>query len=209
MKNWDKIRLLSIETTSNFGSIAFLNNGEVKKEIFFGSSDAAGELIEKLNYIYEEFDYIVVSVGPGSWTGIRVGLSFAKGLVVGKKEKIYCVNLFEVFFYNLRYTNEKLLCIVPSSKGKFYYAEYKGKFRFEKIFKIKEISIDKLIKIIKEKKPILIGPGFLNLKEFIDVKEIKTLKFFWYPRASLNGILAYEKIIRKIPSLPPEPLYGK
>ncbi|MCM8818734.1 MAG: tRNA (adenosine(37)-N6)-threonylcarbamoyltransferase complex dimerization subunit type 1 TsaB [Candidatus Omnitrophica bacterium] len=202
------MKFISIETTSNFGSIAVVDNGRIKKEIFFESPDIAEQLVEKLNCVYEDFDYVIASVGPGWWTGIRIGLSFAKGLVAGRREKIYCVDIFESFFYSIRNINEKFLCIIPSSKEKFFYSEFKGNFKFGK-FKIKEVSLSQLIKIIKEKEPILIGPGILSLKELIEVKKIKTLEFLWYPRASLNGILAYEKIIQKIPGLPPEPIYGK
>ncbi len=203
------MQLLSIETTSNFGSIAILENRKIKREIFFESSDIAGELVEKLNYVYDDFNYIVVSLGPGSWTGIRIGISFAKGLACGKKEKIYCVNIFESFFHTVKEIKDKFLCIVPLSKDSFYYSEFNGIFKYEKSFKIKTITFDELISIVKKRKYVLIGPGVLNLKEKLSIEEFKTLEFLWYPRASLNGIVAYEKIKRGISSLPQEPIYGK
>lgn len=203
------MKLISIETTTNFGSIAYLEDGITKKEIFFESSDIAGEFIEKLNFIYDDFDYIVVSNGPGSWTGIRIGIGFAKGLALGDKKKIYCVNLFESFFYSIKDFKYKFLCIVPFVKDKFYYSEFKGRFNYKKQFKIKKIELKDLIKIVKKEDYFLIGPGVLNLKEVINVEKIKTINFLIYPKASLNGIIAYQKIKRNIPSLSLEPIYGK
>jgi len=203
------MKILSIETTTNFGSVAFIEDGIIKKEVFFESEDIAGELIEKLNIIGDDFDYIVVSTGPGSWTGIRIGISFAKGLSFGNLEKIYCVNIFDSLFYSIKDTKIKTLCIVQSKKEEFYYSEFRGKFECQKNFKINKIGIKQLISIIKTDKYFLIGPGVFNLNEFIDIEKIRTVKFLWYPRASMNGIVAYEKIKMKIKSLPPEPIYER
>ncbi len=202
------MQIVSIETTTNFGSIAFVEDGLIKKEVFFESSDIAGEIVEKLNIVYDDFDYVVVSNGPGSWTGIKIGISFAKGLTFSDK-KIYCVNIFETFFYSVKDFKDNFLCIVNCTKDKFYICEFKGRFNYNGKFKIKIIDLNQLIWFIKKKKHFLIGPGVLNLKEIIDIEKIKTIGFLWYPRASLNGILAYEKIKRNIPSPLPEPIYGK
>jgi tRNA threonylcarbamoyladenosine biosynthesis protein TsaB len=203
------MKILSIETTTNFGSIAFLENGLIKKEIFFESDDIAGEIVEKLNIIGDDFDFIVVSTGPGSWTGIRIGISFAKGLSAGERNKIYCVDIFDSLFYSIKDTGIKSLCIVQSRREEFYFSEFKGRFNYKKGFKIGKINIKQLIPLVKRNEYFLIGPGVLNLKEFIDIEKIKTIKFLWYPRASMNGIIAYEKIKRNIKSLPPEPIYEK
>ena len=203
------MKILSIETTTNFGSIAFLENGLIKKEVFFESDDIAGEIVEKLNIISDDFDYIVVSTGPGSWTGIRIGISFAKGLSAGERNKIYCVDIFDSLFYSIKDTGIKSLCIVQSRREEFYFSEFKGRFNYKKGFKMSKIGIKELIQLVKKNKYFLIGPGVLNLKEFIDIEKIKTIKFLWYPRASMNGIIAYEKIKRNIKSLSPEPIYEK
>jgi tRNA threonylcarbamoyl adenosine modification protein YeaZ len=203
------MKILSIETTTNFGSIATLENGNLKKEIFFESSDIAGEFIEKLNIIYDDFDYVVVSTGPGSWTGIRIGISFAKGLVLAEKNKIYAVNVFDALFYSIKNMKGKFLGIVYSSKDLFFYSEFNGRFNYKKSFSIKKISLKDILSLIERKNIFLIGPGVLNLKEFINIEKVKTIDFLCYPRASLNGIVAYQKIKRNIPSPLVEPIYGK
>jgi len=203
------MKILSIETTTNFGSVAFLEDGLIKREVFFESDDIAGEIVDKLDVIGNNFDYVVVSIGPGSWTGIRIGISFAKGLVCGDINKIYCVSIFDSLFYSIKDIKVKSICLVPSKKEEFYYSEFKGEFDYEKNFKINKIGAEKLIPLVKTNKYFLIGPGVLNLKEFINIERIKTIKFLWYPRASMNGFVAYEKIRRNIKSLPPEPIYEK
>ncbi|MFN4226733.1 MAG: tRNA threonylcarbamoyladenosine biosynthesis protein TsaB [Candidatus Ratteibacteria bacterium] len=204
------MKILSIETTTNFGSIAILEDDIIKREIFFESSDLAGELVEKLNFVYDEFDYVVVSSGPGSWTGIRIGMSFAKGLVLGDIDKIYVVNVFDSIFYSVKDIKAKFLGIVYCSKEDFYCSEFiGGRFNYKKLYKIRKISLRELLSIVKKNEYILIGPGLINLGEFKKLEKLKSIYFLSYPRASLNGLVAYQKIKRKIPSLPVEPIYGK
>lgn len=203
------MKILSIETTTNFGSIAILQDDIIKKEIFFESSDLAAELVEKLNYVYEEFDYLVVDSGPGSWTGIRLGISFAKGLVLGQIDKIYAVNVFDSIFYSFKDIKAKFLCIIHCSRDIFYYSEFNGRFNYKKSFRIKKIVLKDLLSIIKKRDYILIGPGLINLKELTKLERIKTNYFLSYPRASLNGLVAYKKIKNKIPSARLEPIYEK
>jgi len=93
------MKLLSIETTTSVGSIAIIENFKIINEIVFKSEDVASHLADKTNRIIEnsgikleEIDYFVISRGPGSWTGIRTGISFVKGLTLGKILKIsFCV----------------------------------------------------------------------------------------------------------------------
>ncbi|MGB9677781.1 MAG: tRNA (adenosine(37)-N6)-threonylcarbamoyltransferase complex dimerization subunit type 1 TsaB [Candidatus Ratteibacteria bacterium] len=203
------MKILSIETTTNFGSIALLEEHYLKKEIIFESSDIASEIVEKLNIIYEDFDYIVVSAGPGSWTGIRIGISFTKGIALAEKSKIYVVSVFDSLFYSVKDIKERFLGIVYSSKDIFFYSEFNGRFSYKNSFKIKKTTLKNLLSIIKKRDCFLIGPGVINLKEFIDIEKIKTINFLCYPRASLNGMVAYQKIKRKIPSPLLEPIYGK
>lgn len=205
------MKILSIETTTNYGSIAVLENEIVKKEVFFESSDIAGEIVERLQNLTKnerDFDYVVVSIGPGSWTGIRIALSFAKAIVC-VKGNIYCVNTFESIFYSIKNLKEKFLCIIPFKKDNFYVSQFNGKFFYKKDFKIEIISLKEILSIVKNGNFIIIGPGVLNLKDYIEIKKIKTIPFLWYPRASLNGILAFYKIKKKISSVLPEPIYGK
>ena len=58
---------------------------------------AVDELLKKANIIIKQIDNIVVCVGPGSFTGIRVAISMTKGLAVGINAKIFCLSNFDVF----------------------------------------------------------------------------------------------------------------
>ena len=87
--------ILAIETSSVNCSIGLAKN----KEIFIEHSEeenAHGKnifsfienLLKKSQLEKEEIDFIALSIGPGSFTGLRVGCSVAQGLAFGLQKKI-------------------------------------------------------------------------------------------------------------------------
>ena len=80
--------ILSIDTTSEFGSIALTERDHVIEEVLLHSPDGFGHIlfpqIEKLlarhGVSVNQMDCFAAAAGPGSFTGVRIGLAAAKGL---------------------------------------------------------------------------------------------------------------------------------
>lgn len=165
--NMDKT-ILAIETSSNICSTSLFKNG---KNIDILENDADRKhaevlpgyvisLLENNQLKIKNIDAIAVSIGPGSFTGLRVGLSFAKGLAYAIKCPIIPVPTILAMAYGLRY--KKPLSGIIRSHG-------------EKIF-FQEFIWDKKVPTIKDK-PILgniynylekVKDGFhFNCEEFL------------------------------------------
>ena len=71
-----------------------------------------GELFQSAGLNKDELQAIVVCTGPGSFTGLRIGLAAAKGMAVALNIPIVGVNLFEVAAYKLRGVNRKVHVII-------------------------------------------------------------------------------------------------
>ncbi|HYP05657.1 MAG TPA: tRNA (adenosine(37)-N6)-threonylcarbamoyltransferase complex dimerization subunit type 1 TsaB [Bryobacteraceae bacterium] len=82
------MRILAIDTTSEFGSLALHQDGVTLEEVplrapdgfsqvLFGFVDA---LLKRHDWALDSVDVFAAAAGPGSFTGVRVGLTAAKGL---------------------------------------------------------------------------------------------------------------------------------
>ena len=61
----------------------------------------AQEVMKKSGYNFEDIDYIATSIGPGSFTGIRIAISAAKGFAIALGKKVIGVSNFETIFYRI------------------------------------------------------------------------------------------------------------
>lgn len=81
-------RIVAIDTTSEFGSLALVENGRVVEEMLLHSPDGFAHilfpqlvrLMDRHGWRFGEVTGYAAGAGPGSFTGVRVGLTAAKGL---------------------------------------------------------------------------------------------------------------------------------
>ena len=80
--------ILSIDTTSEFGSIALTDASHIVEELALHAPDGFGhvlfqhvqDLLDRNGLVIHQLDGLAAATGPGSFTGVRVGLTAAKGL---------------------------------------------------------------------------------------------------------------------------------
>lgn len=96
----------------------------------------------------EEIKKYYFTIGPGSFTGIRFGLSFIMGLTEGRKVKFYPINTLEA----IALTSEGTTTSVLKQSQNFYYAGiYEIKKKLKEILKPQILSEEELEKIKKGK----------------------------------------------------------
>ncbi len=101
------MNVLGIETATSVCAVAVCRNSTIPA---FQEQDVPNTHSERLlpmvdgvlkqsEIIVSELDAVAVSIGPGSFTGLRIGLSVAKGLVFSTKSKLVCVSTLEALAY--------------------------------------------------------------------------------------------------------------
>ena len=96
-------RILALDTTGEFGSIALVEDGRVVDEILLHSPEGFGHilyehlarLLDRHGWLPREIDCFAAAAGPGSFTGVRVGLAAAKGLAEAGGRPVAAVSNLE------------------------------------------------------------------------------------------------------------------
>lgn len=82
---------------------------------------AVNDFMAQNNVKMSALTAIGVVVGPGSFTGIRMGIAYAKGLALGLNIPVVSVNLFELYLYE----NPDAFVAIDSGRGDFFVASPK------------------------------------------------------------------------------------
>jgi tRNA threonylcarbamoyladenosine biosynthesis protein TsaB len=92
--------ILAIDTTHEFGSIALLAEGELIEEILLHAEDGFGQILyvhlarmlDRHGCRVEDMECFAAASGPGSFTGVRVGLACVKGLAEAAGKPVVAVS---------------------------------------------------------------------------------------------------------------------
>ncbi|MBN1211827.1 MAG: tRNA (adenosine(37)-N6)-threonylcarbamoyltransferase complex dimerization subunit type 1 TsaB [candidate division Zixibacteria bacterium] len=146
--------ILAVDTSSLYLRLALLFGGDrlVKSDEKMDKSH--GQLIiKKINELFSsaglavrQLDALAVSTGPGSFTGLRIGLAVVKGIAVARDIPIVDINLFELAAFKLSERPEPVKVFVPFKKGEFFMAEVKnGEYLLENITVITESNFSEKV----------------------------------------------------------------
>jgi tRNA threonylcarbamoyladenosine biosynthesis protein TsaB len=183
MTDKDYQNILAIDTSSLYLRLALMFEGDrlVKSEEKMDKSHGRliikkiGELFASAGREVKQLDALVVSTGPGSFTGLRIGLAVAKGIAVALNIPIVDINLFEMAAFKLREQPEPVKVFVPFKKGEFFMAEVKnGAYEPEKIMVVTESNFPEKVggsriagvnfDIVEHFQPAVSSPGTGEVK---------------------------------------------
>lgn len=118
---------LAIDTSTTIGSIALLRDDAPQVEQTFGR-DGLFPALAELKLDWAAVDLFAVGVGPGSFTGIRVGLAAAKGLALPGNKPVKAASSFDALAAVVASempTDHHRMCVYSDARrGEIYYALY-------------------------------------------------------------------------------------
>ncbi|MCF7948823.1 MAG: tRNA (adenosine(37)-N6)-threonylcarbamoyltransferase complex dimerization subunit type 1 TsaB [Spirochaetia bacterium] len=157
------MKVLAIDT-----STSLLGIGLQSEEQYFEINQDVGlhhseNLLTEVQYLLEKgeipanaLDLIVVAKGPGSFTGLRIGMSTAKGLSFGSQIPIVSVPTLDMYAYSCKMYSHKVLSLMDARKNRVYAAFYTHGLQVGEIL---DVAPGELIESLNSAQDILLtGP---------------------------------------------------
>lgn len=124
--------LLALDTATNSGGVALARNSEVVGLLMVKTplrySDHLMEYIEfllaHLEFRIQEVDCFAVAVGPGSFTGLRIGIAAAKALAQGLDRPAIGISTLEALAWRFRHVSGRVAPMVDARRQQIFGAVY-------------------------------------------------------------------------------------
>lgn len=89
-------RILAVDTTCEYGSVALIENDRVMEEVAIHAPDGFGQALfgylEKWRLTLKDIDCFACAQGPGTFTGVRIGLAAMKGLAFALSKPVCAIS---------------------------------------------------------------------------------------------------------------------
>jgi tRNA threonylcarbamoyladenosine biosynthesis protein TsaB len=198
--------ILAVDTSTKTAGIALLNDDEILFDIFVNLGinhsivllPALHDLCRLSCVDIGSIDLFVCTIGPGSFTGLRVGASTVKGLAMATDKPVVGVSTLDALAFNI-VGSEKLVCPMLDAKKNQVYTTL---FRIaqdsilEKIESEKVIDVEEFLRRMDED-AIFVGDGAIKyaglINDILPGKSFFASYWHQYVRASAVGLLGRRK----------------
>lgn len=178
------MKILAIDTSSKICSVAILEDNEKIEELNINDGKTHSEnlmplideILKKSNIKLKDIELFACSVGPGSFTGIRIGVATIKAIAEVSKKKIASVTSLETLAQNINSNDKKTIVSLIDARNNQVYAGI-----FDENYNLKEDYIADDINFVIEKMKkyediICVGDGAVLHKELLK-SQISNIEF--------------------------------
>lgn len=199
--------ILGIETATPVGSVAVVNDdglvGEYTLNVSLTHSErllpVIDQLLKSINVPFSRIDAMAVSLGPGSFTGLRIGVSTIKGLSLAGKKPVVGIPTLDGLVHNYPCPEIMVCPMLDARKNEVFTASY----RWETTLKLKKLTSDlalspkKFLQNITEK-VIFLGDGSqvyrALIEEILGSKALFAPPHLRHPRAGTIAWLGLDAV---------------
>ncbi len=164
------MRILAFEASAKAASVALMEDGALLAESFLNNGKThsatlmpmAERMLSDCGLTAMELDCVAVAIGPGSFTGVRIGVAAAKGLAWAAEKPCCGVSTLEAMAYQLRQLRGTICPVMDARRAQVYNALFVSDGRAPvRTAPDRAISLEELKKELENaEKPIfLVGDG--------------------------------------------------
>ena len=186
------MNILAFDTSTEKFSISILKNNKIVLNLSKILNKTYSKFLvsilkkslEKSNLDIKKINCILISLGPGSFTGIRIGIAAAKGLGIPHKINISGYNNMDILVNSVdKKIKKNVITIIKSKKNDYYFQVFNTKK--EPLTKTSFFSIYNLPKLFFNKNVVFSGD--LDLDLIKEIKKRKKNEFFLYKKKFSNA----------------------
>lgn len=198
------MKILGIDTSSSSLSVAVMDDDLLKGEFTLNHKLTHSEqmmplldsLLSHLELKMSDIDLIGVSVGPGSFTGIRIGVAAANAMAMALDIPVVGISSLEAMAYTAGETAYTIVSTFDAQRDRFYFNAYKFENSELKALEAEDVleKEDLIKKLESYDKVLLLGDAvFINEELPLNVKKAK--RAVRYVRASSVCELAHRNYL--------------
>jgi tRNA threonylcarbamoyladenosine biosynthesis protein TsaB len=203
------MRILGIDTSSTVATVAVLNEEKLESEIFLNHKlqhsvilfPMIEEVLKMLQLTIDDIDAVAVSGGPGSFTGLRIGVAAAKGIAQGGSKKFIGISSLDAIAFQQSGFDGAICPIMDALRDNIYTGLFTWqRGEFFKLWDYDALHIDELLEKLLDRgeKVMFCGDAVSIHKEKIIEKLIDKAYFAplssSMPRASSIAELALSRL---------------
>lgn len=169
--------VLNIETATTNCSVSLSKDGEtlvLKEDNSAGYSHAETlhvyikDVFEEANISSKDIDAVAVSKGPGSYTGLRIGVSSAKGLCYALSKPLISVSTLESLAHQVKADDGIIIPMLDARRMEVYSAIFNHKYEQVREIKAEVLTEESYIDLLKDNKVYFVGSGVAKTKELLN-----------------------------------------
>jgi len=169
------MRILAVDTTTTSCSVAIVDQTSLLSEFTIDREETHSKhLMDMIKAVmtmaglnFSDLDGFAVTRGPGSFTGLRIGISTIKGLVVASEKPVVGISSLETLAFQVSYSRDLICPILDARKGEVYFSRYRFlNGHLKRQTKERVAPPDKAVDDLNES-CLFVGNGALLYKEMI------------------------------------------
>ena len=198
--------ILNIETATSVCSVSLSVNGKVKsiRETHEPNSHAskltifANEVLDESGLIFKQLDAIAVSMGPGSYTGLRIGVSVAKGFCYSVDKPLIAISTLQAMAAGIaqkhNISDDDIICpMIDARRMEVYSAFYNNSLKEIREIKAEVIDENSFSETLKNNSIYFGGDGAGKCEETLSKYENAKFINGFFNSSAFMATLAEEK----------------
>lgn len=200
------IVLLNIETATKNCSVSLSVDGtlvgvrEIAEEHFSHAEKLhvfIEELLKENDFSMKDLAAIAVSQGPGSYTGLRIGVSSVKGLCYGLSIPMIAIDTLQILAKQLNVSSGWIIPMIDARRMEVFCATFSHEGDLVKGIEAKVIDETSFSELKGDTPVYFIGDGAMKCAEVLQAANFNFCESIVYPSAKEMIGLSYQKYVEK------------